>query len=188
MKKMVHQLLSTMIIFTLLVLSTWEAKAQETPNTLINKYEVINKHNQIYANSCIPSSIEIVLKFNKKVDADFYNYQRIWENKIDGTFANFDGLLLNGVRFHHQFNVQRNKSFPFDDLFAAIDKEIVEGKYVIVSLPSGFGWHMYVITDKLSNGEFVAYSKNRTENLIETNVKQIIRSVNGTDIMTYRVE
>ncbi|WP_347052205.1 hypothetical protein [Flavobacterium olei] len=47
---------------------------------------------------------------------------------------------------------------------------------------------MYVITDKLPNGEFVAYSKNGKENLIETNVKQIITKVKGTDIMTYRLE
>ena len=188
MKKTVTKLHSTLLILIFIVLSVFETSAQETPNALINKYEAINKHSQIFGYSCIPSSIEMVLKLNRKVDANFYNYQKIWENKMDGTFANFDGLLLNGIRFHQKFNLKRDANFPFDDLFTTIDKELSESRYVIVSLPSGYGWHMFVITHKLPNGEFVAYSKDGDKNLIETNVKQVIKSVNGTDIMTYREE
>ena len=188
MKHLFKKLLSTIAVVTLMMLSTFETRAQNVPDTLISKYEAINNHKQIYATSCIPSSIEMVLKLNKKVDANFYNYQKIWQNKMDGTFANFDDLVLNGIRFHHKFNIQRNDNFPFDDLFLTIDKELLDGRYVIISLPSGYGWHMYVITTKLQNGEFAAYSKNGSENLIETNVKQIIKAVKGTDIMIYREE
>jgi len=188
MKKLLKTLLSSIFVFMLIMFSTIETLAQETPDTLTYKFEAINKHRQIYASSCIPSCIEMVLKLNKKVDSNFYNYQKIWGNKIDGTFANFDGLLLNGLRFYQKFNILRNTNFPIEDLFMTIDKELLDGRYVIVSLPSDYGWHMYVICNKLPNGEFVAYSKNGGENMVETNVKQIIQRVKGTDIMIYREE
>lgn len=159
------------------------ARAQDT---LVYKYEAINKHKQIYTNSCIPSGIEMVLKLNKKVDSDFYNYQKIWGRKNEGNFANFDGLLLNEIRFHHLFDLRRNDNFPINDLFMTIDKELAEGRYVLISLPSDTGWHIYVICNKLSNGDFVAYSKLSSKNLILYNVKEIVRQVKGTDIMVYR--
>jgi hypothetical protein len=159
------------------------AKAQDA---LVYRYEAINKHKQIYPNSCIPSGIEMVLKLNKKVDSNFYNYQKIWGNKFDGTFANFDSLLLNGLRFYQKFNLSRNSEFPINDLFTTIDKELAESRYVLISLPSDSGWHMYVICNKLANGEFVAYSKAGSKNLMLSNVKEIVRQVKGTDIMIYR--
>lgn len=188
MKKTISRILLKAAAAAIIVFAISEAIAQQSSDKLLYKYEAINTHSQIYDKSCIPSSIEMVLKLNKKVDTNFYNYQKIWENKMDGTFGNFDNLLLNGIRFHRKFNTARDNKFPLQNLFKTIDTELSNGRYVIVSLPSGYGWHMYVITDKLPNGEFVAYSKNGKENLIETNVKQIITKAKGTDIMTYRLE
>ena len=168
--------------------SSTTAQTKTDAGNLIYKYEAINKHHQIYNNSCIPSGVEMVLKLNKKVSSDFYNYQKIWGDKTDGNFANFAGLSIQGLRFYQKFNLERNDDFPINDLFKTIDKELLAKRYVLISLTNGIGWHIYVICSKLKNGEFVAYSKNGNQNMLEINVKQIIKQMKGTDILVYRKE
>lgn len=79
----------------------------------------------------------MILKLNCKVESDFYNYQQIWGNKTDGSFRNFDNLIINGLRFSHKFNLQRDSNFPLADLFETIDEELAQNRYVLVSLVSG---------------------------------------------------
>ncbi|UJH90680.1 hypothetical protein LZ575_18215 [Antarcticibacterium sp. 1MA-6-2] len=131
----------------------------------------------------------MILKLNCKVETDFYNYQQIWGNKTDGTFKNFDNLLINGLRFSHKFNLKRDLNFPLTDLFKAIDEELSNNRYVLVSLVSGQNmWHIYVISEKLDNGEYKAYSKIDEKTLVVSNVREYITNMKGTDIMVYREE
>ncbi|MBK5721407.1 hypothetical protein JGH11_11030 [Dysgonomonas sp. Marseille-P4677] len=147
---------------------------------------VVNNHNQIFESSCIPSTIEIVLKYCKVVDFDFYDLQNEWKNKTDGSFRDFDKKELYGVTFIHKFDLPRDANFPIDSLFQTIENELKSEKKVIISLPSNMGWHMFVIYKQTLDGEFVSYSKQWSHTLILRNTKEIVRKVNGTDIMTYR--
>ena len=67
-----------------------------------------------------------------------------------------------------------------------IDQELAKKHYVLVSLASPSGWHMYVICTKIANGEFVAYSKIHSQTIVANNVKEIITQMKGTDIMIYQ--
>lgn len=180
---------SRVIFIFILVCFTAASFAQNAITVKGFQEDIINMHSQINASSCIPSGIEMVLKLNCKVESNFYNFQQIWGNKIDGTFQNFDNLLINGLRFSHKYNLQRNNNFPFKDLYNTIDKELAEDRFVLVSLISGQNmWHIYVITEKLQNGEYKAYSKFNNETLVVSNVKEYIKNMKGTDIMVYRKE
>ncbi|WP_028296696.1 hypothetical protein [Olivibacter sitiensis] len=148
----------------------------------------VQKHKQIYAMSCIPSSVEMVLKFNRKVGTGFYDFQQQWKNKTDGSFANFDGKTIHGLTFTHRFKDRRSPDFPINRLFATIDKELSEGRKVIVSLVSGPSmWHIYVIDRQTAQGDYVCYSRAyEDDQVLElTNTKEIIRQMRGTDILTY---
>lgn len=146
---------------------------------------VVNNHNQIFESSCIPSSVEMILKFCGVVDFDFYDLQNEWKNKIDGTFGDFDNKELYGVTFSRKFDLPRDANFPIDSLFQTIENELKSGKKVIISLPSNMGWHMFVVYKQTPDGEFTSYSKQWSHTLILRNTKEIVKEVNGTDIMTY---
>lgn len=147
-------------------------------------------HKQLYNSSCIPSSIEMVLKYQNKVGANYFDLQNAWKEKWDGTFSNFDGKTINGIKFKQQFKNPRNANFPLKDLFKAISGELANGRKVIISLISGQNmWHIYVIDSENKKGDFIAFSRayNVTTPLVITNVKDIVKSMQGTDIITYSV-
>jgi hypothetical protein len=168
--------------------------AQISPsNTRKNKQSlesVASKHKQIYDMSCIPMSVEMLLKYNDCVAPTYYRLQDSWKNKVDGTFENFDGRIVACLKFKHQFNVQRGNDFPFKQLFKTIDTELSAGRKVIVSLPSGLNlWHMYVIDKKMAQGDYVAFSRYYNDNKVirKDDVKKSIYNCEGTDILTYTI-
>ncbi|MDR0265457.1 MAG: hypothetical protein LBJ04_19730 [Sphingobacterium sp.] len=146
---------------------------------------VVNNHNQIFQMSCIPSAIEIILKYYNVVDFDFYDLQNEWKDKADGSFRNFDKKELYGITFFQKFVLPRDENFPIDSLFQTIENELKSDKKVIISLPSDTGWHMFIICKQTPDGEFVSYSKLGSHTLILRNTKEIVRKSNGTEIMTY---
>ncbi len=148
---------------------------------------VINNHNQLFPMSCIPSAVEMVLKYYKVVDFDFYDLQNAWQNKADGSFRDFDNKELYGITFSQKFVLPRDASFPIDSLFQTIENELKSGKKVIISLPAERDWHMFVICGQTSDGDFISYSKLGSHTLILRNTKEIVRNSNGTEIMTYSV-
>jgi len=147
--------------------------------------KVIDDHKQIYGMSCIPMSVEMVLKLLGRAPASYYDQQNAWKNKADGNFSNFDGKTINGVTFHKRFGLPRDKNFPLEKLFAAVDRELAAGRYVIISLASGGGWHMYVVCDKDKDGEFIAVSKIGERTITDDHVKRTVTKMQGTDILTY---
>ncbi len=148
--------------------------------------EVVDAHQQRYGMSCIPMSVEMVLKLLGRVPPQFYELQDAWKEKADGNFSDFDGKCIKGITFHKQFGSARNNQFPFEKLFATIDSELKAGRFVIVSLASSqVSWHMYVIFNEDPNGDFVAVSKIGSRTIDAKQVKETIRRMQGTDILTY---
>jgi len=148
---------------------------------------VVNNHNQIFQMSCIPSAIEMILKYYNVVDVDFYDLQNEWKDKADGSFRNFDKKELYGITFFQKFVLPRDKNFPIDSLFQTIENELKSDKKVVISLPADRGWHMFIICKQTPEGEFVSYSKLGSHTLILRNTKEIVRKSNGTEIMTYSI-
>jgi len=183
MKKILFSLV--VIIFTSVNFNL-SAQTQKTDNCDFFD-SVVNNHNQTFESSCIPSSVEMVLKYCKAVDFDYYDLQNEWKNKLDGTFGNFDNKELYGITFFRKFDLPRNTNFPIDSLFQTIEDELKSGRKVIISLPSNTGWHMFVVHKQTPDGEFVSYSKQGSHTLILRNTKEIVKQVNGTDIMTYSI-
>ncbi|MHC8948648.1 hypothetical protein [Sphingobacterium hungaricum] len=179
-------LLSLILLISTSVIFHSKAQAQKADNgNFFNT--VVNNHNQIFEMSCIPSVVEMVLKYYKVVDFDFYDLQNEWQNKMDGSFRDFDKKELYGITFSQQFVLPRDATFPIDSLFQTIENELKAEKKVIISLPSDTGWHMFVICEQTPDGEFVSYSKLGTHTLILRNTKEIVRKSNGTEIMTYSI-
>ncbi|MFC3355465.1 hypothetical protein [Sphingobacterium zeae] len=182
MKKMLFilaVLLSTSIVFHL--------KAQTQKDDDFEFFDtVVNNHNQLFQMSCIPSAVEMILKYYKVVDFDFYGLQNEWQNKADGSFRDFDNRELYGITFSQKFVLPRNATFPIDSLFQTIANELKSEKKVIISLPVDGGWHMFVICKQTPDGDFVSYSKLGSHTLIFRNTKEIVKKSNGTEILTYR--
>jgi hypothetical protein len=150
------------------------------------KRQVVDSHEQRYGMSCIPMSIEMVLKLLGRAPGTYYELQDAWKEKADGSFSNFDGKTIAGTTFHKQFGMPRGSEFPLEKLFATIDSELKAGRFVIVSLASSqASWHMYVIYDEDADGDFIAVSKLGTKTIEATKIKETIRNMKGTDILTY---
>lgn len=146
----------------------------------------LEAHKQIYPVSCIPMTVELVLKQLDRVRHDCFDLQHEWRNKTNGSFGSFDGVTLRGVTFHARFCLDRNDQFPLADLFTAIEAELHAGRFVIISLAVAGGWHMHVIYDQDADGDFLAVTKNgfgQTE-YVES-IKRIVTEMKGTDILVY---
>lgn len=147
----------------------------------------VKAHQQVDNNSCIPMSVEFVLKLLARVPLDYYDLQREWHNRLDGTFAAFDGRTIKGVKFRRQYALPRDENFPLNQLFGTVESELEHGRYVIISLPVGDGIsHMWVVHTRLPSREFQALSKQLgTRTIMTASVQALVRGIHGTDILTY---
>jgi hypothetical protein len=146
---------------------------------------IIDAHEQRYFLSCVPSSVEMVLKLTGRVPQSYYELQDAWKNKADGCFDTFDEKTFAGVTFHRQFCMARDSEFPLARLFETIDRELKAGRFVIVGLASGRGSHNWVIYDEGVDGEFLAVSKGGRWTFQHSHVKEAITQMQGTEIGTY---
>ena len=149
--------------------------------------EVLNAHTQIEGNSCVPMSVEFVLKLLGRMDLTIYPFQKDLNKHGNSDWAN--GFIFNKVKFTRLFNQPRDNQFPLKALFDKISYEINSGRYVIVTLEVGRDergtlWHNYVINKILDNGEFGAITK-YSENDKITDVSKRIEVMQGTDIIIY---
>jgi hypothetical protein len=148
--------------------------------------KIVTAHTQIDDYSCIPMSVEYVLKLAGKVPPDYFELQQAWKNKTTGSFGDFDKRKIAGVWFQLRFSLARDEHFPLADLFHTIETELAAGRYVIISLDVHGGWHMFVVYERLADGEFRAISKLKGGRDIGTDqVRSIVTKMRGTDILTY---
>ncbi len=162
------------------------AQAGVVPRRHLTQFDrrIIDAHEQRYSMSCIPSSVEMVLKLMGRVPGTYYEQQTAWKNKADGSFHNFDGKTIEGVTFHQQFTQEHNGQF-LAELFATIDRELGAGRFVIVGLAAAGGTHDWVIYDEDANGDFLAVSKGWAGTIEDNHVRKTITEMGGTDIGTY---
>jgi hypothetical protein len=95
---------------------------------------VLAQHKQLFDYSCIPMSVEFVLKFLGKLPPGDFPFQENWGNRRDGSFSDFDGWTFDDVKFTRRFSHPRNNGFPLDDLFSTIENELASGRYGLFHL------------------------------------------------------
>ena len=148
---------------------------------------LIHQHRQLELPSCIPSSVEMVLKLTRSVPTDYFELQQAWGNKLDGNFRNFDGRTIAGLTFSQRFKQPRSRRFPLDELFAAIDSELEQDRYVIIALRSGRnGYHNWVVVQRGTDGEYTAVSKDGKQTIVVHDAKARLTQMKGGDIGVYR--
>jgi len=146
---------------------------------------VLDTHKQLFDLSCIPAGVELVLKFLGKLDPSEHPEQGAWGNKRDGSFNDYHGKVLRGVHFAMEFTHPRSPDFPLSDLFTRISEELRAGRFVVISLRSGGGWHIFVVVEERPDGEFIAVSKAGDQTIGTEHVREIVTKMKGTDILTY---
>jgi hypothetical protein len=141
--------------------------------------KVIDAHQQLPGlPSCIPSAAEMVLKLLGQAPASYYDLQRTWRHKLDGSFRDFHNKTFLGVTF-------RYTPGPTEMMIEIIDRELRAGRFVVIGLRNPAGWHSWVVYDKDTNGEFLAVSKNGSQTIEERQVKKAIAQSGGTDVGIY---
>lgn len=152
---------------------------------------IIHQHRQLELPSCVPSSVEMVLKLTRSVPSSYFELQQAWGNKLDGSFRDFDGRTIAGLTFSQRFTQPRGSRFPLAELFAAIDAELEKDRYVIIALSSGrsafHNWfHNWVIVQRTADDEYTAVSKSGEETVVLHDAKARLTRIKGGDIGVYR--
>lgn len=146
---------------------------------------IIDEHVQKYNYSCIPSAVEMILKLEGLVNSDYYDLQNEWKNRCDGNFSDFDNKELYGLKFQKEFGIDDFEEFPFDSLFERIDDLLSKGRFIAISLQVNGGWHNYIIQAKNNSNDYNAITKIGNDTEMINNVKERVREMKGTDILTY---
>ena len=154
--------------------------------------KIVDQHEQLSKMSCIPMSVELVLKLLKLVPADYYALQeyQIRNPYPDGSY--FNNMTLFGITFQQKYDPnQRGLTFPMAELFQSMKDELVGGHLLIVSLressPSDLPvFHNYVVFEQIGPLDFRAVSKSGKETIYEDKIRQRIELLQGTDILIYR--
>lgn len=165
---------------------------------LLNK-QAIQFHQQIHPLSCIPMSIECVLKMLGIMPINNFDLQKDESKHLRNQWLQnvvFRGPDSKGVTFtneYPQFGHSRNDEnmrLYFDELFHTIDDELSCNRYVIISLSTGPNqWHMVIVYDKLDESNYDTVTFNYGEvgpQLLRENLKERVRKMKGTDILTYK--
>ncbi|HTB05546.1 MAG TPA: hypothetical protein VK806_01250 [Bacteroidia bacterium] len=148
-------------------------------------YEIIQGHQQIHPKSCVPMSVEFVLKYEKQMDISNFGLQEDLAKHGNSNWV--DGYKHGNIEFSRpvEFYNKRGANFPFEALYSKIISELSEDRLVIISLLESDGdFHNYVIYDCDSkNGELIATTKGRPNS---NNVWERVQQINGTDILIYK--
>lgn len=156
---------------------------------MIPNPKIVSKHRQLYPLSCVPMSVELVLKLLGKLKPGKFPFQMHVGPNRPGDFVEYDGKKIRGVTFKKEFPQKRGPGFPLMNLYDRMKQEIADGRYVIVSLERNPNWHMYVVhAYDPTTDEFAAITKECNgpgKQILD--VKRRITQMGGTDILTYKI-
>lgn len=172
-------------------------------------FKVIQEHQQMYEKSCVPMSVEFVVKLVDPSQIFYYDEQHRFP---DGTSwgGNFNNRKINNITFYHLFTNDRH-TYSLDPLFDKIKEELNNDHYVQLSLVSewkidtmgkfildGNGhkipncFHCWVVFQYDETGEFhgvTKYFNNQQpkQPSYTFNIREQLIEMGGTDILTYSV-
>jgi len=164
--------------------------------------ELIQVHKQLYEDSCIPMSVECVLKLLNLMPIDDFSLQSNKANsrKSDWVKGYKHPYSNSKVKFSREFELSDYGVLPvrgdhfikdyFEDLFKTIDNELACNRFVIISLDYDSNFHMEVIFNKINDNEYetITYSyKQPIHQINKHNLRQRVLNLKGTDILTYKL-
>jgi hypothetical protein len=128
---------------------------------MILNEDILKKHRQLFENSCVPSSVEMVLKLEGIYEADTFDIQNRYGNKP-----------ISGDYFDREIYRKGNKAIKFrkrifiylPSLFEAVKNELRNKRFVIVPLLTSIQgnylmYHTHVIYDLTAQGEYKTFTK-----------------------------
>lgn len=152
---------------------------------------IIEKHQQLFEVSCVPMSIEFLVKLEDTTQVNFYEEQHKHPNgKIGGEY--YDKKIIHSLSFSHLFSNSKNPrgtSFPLQQLIDKMKEEIDNGRYFQISLESGGNnYHMWIIYGYNDNLDFFGITKywNNPHPHRISNVIEKLKKMGGTDIVVYQ--
>ncbi len=162
----------------------------------------VRGHCQKNEDSCVPMSVECVLKLLKLMPVSDFSFQ------LDPKKSRQSNWILPSfsyppdnpkIEFKREYFPQdlglkdRGTEFMekyYDALFVTIDEELRNNRYVIISLESGIHWHMEVIFDKVNDNAYqtVTFYHQQKDSVIynSQNLRERVTNMGGTDILTYK--
>ena len=169
----------------------------------------ISNHVQLFSNSCIPMSVECILKLEQIIPMNDFRFQNDADKRGKAEWIDSIGAIQKPcgktMLISRQFEHERNDYFlanHFNELFETIDEELKNGRFVVICLmPRTDGcegsdftlyngdFHMYIIygiNEIQKTYAILDFDFNR-ELITYQNVDLInwVRTMKGTAIYTY---
>jgi len=161
-------------------------------------HKIIDVHQQKFANSCVPSGVEIILKLEGIINPNSFFLQETYGNNSRGGDDFHDKIFSNGnLRIKFLKVLLPNLS----DIFHRIDAELNNHRYVLIPLktsPDGDpNWtcHVHLVYDFAENGEYKNVTKlhglptiweSNTKTRFTANFNQEINGpMRGIDFLVY---
>ncbi len=169
----------------------------------VPNFSLLNNHSQLTQNSCIPMSVECVLKLLGLMPGNTFPYQN--DPQKSGNSHWVRGLqypLINPqVVFDREFLLtdlnppqqDRGAHFMFNyysALFATIDDELMNNRYIIISLESGQNmWHQEIVYNKIDDSAYETLTFYHNQQGVKKwtqDLRSRVTAMQGTDILTYK--
>lgn len=163
---------------------------------------ILNNHRQLYRTSCVPSTVEMLLKIEGIIDPSSFMLQEKYGDNNPRSGDDFDNKCFPGtnktIKFHKVL-------LPcLEQIFARIDSELNAGRCVLIPLKTseeGQPWmcHQHILYDFSPTGEYKTFTRlfgfadiipiDNARTRFINNFKEMesrpIDSRNGTDFLTY---
>ncbi len=150
---------------------------------------VLINHKQKYEKSCVPMSIELVLKLMGVMKVDDYRLQDEKGNESRWG-AEYHENEINNVKIIHSFDSDRDDQFPMDELFKKIEEELDNDRFVqcVWKNDDMQDFHAYVIYGYNDN-EYLAitYHAYETDVIRVDDMKSRLSKIQGSDILTFEI-
>ncbi len=169
---------------------------------MVINHQLIAQHKQIHEDSCVPMSVECVLKLLGLMRQGDFSFQ--YDPSKSGQSNWVKGLRYPAinpiVEFNREFMLSdygvssdRGQHFMenyFFKLFERIDEELNHNRFVIISLSSGYNrWHNEVIFEKIGESDYKTltfYHRTDGVQILTHKLKERVQQMEGTDILVYK--
>jgi len=158
--------------------------------------DVLKNHQQKKSNSCIPMSVELLLKLNGNVKPTFFDIQdgNLGYKTYDGDGWEYKDKTIEGMKLHHLFEDKRGK-YPIEKLFDKIREELDNKRFVQISLYNGkrnngkddnyHGWVVYGYEQNPDKFYGITFDHGNPNPVYKDTVFEELTKMKGTDILVY---
>lgn len=155
----------------------------------INNEEVLIYHEQKKEHSCVPMSVEFMLKLAGELPLKFNDFQDGLDTvkSEKGHGSEYQDKEVGNVILKHLFDQPRG-SYDVTQLIETIKKELDAGRYVQIALDNGVGgYHCWVVWGYVDDTMYaITKYQNQRYPVIIDDVITRLKNMGGSDIIVYR--